>query len=207
MAYDIRRVRFKGIGRPLNLPNLIFLFFYVIIKEKTGDTMKMILLFVILSIINVIFSTVRSLTTIKSSKGIAAFISAGYFAFYNIMLIYTVADFPMWQKCVVTFMCNLVGVFVVKWAEERLRRDQMWKIEMTVPSDKTAELHAALDSRGIPHNYIPNLGKYTAFNLYCATQKESAFVKDLAIKHKAKFFALCFVLRLLYSLRSYLRSI
>ena len=188
MAYDIRRVRFKGIGRPLNLPNLIFLFFYVIIKEKTGHTMKIILLFVILSIINVIFSTVRSLTTIKSSKGIAAFISAGYFAFYNIMLIYTVADFPMWQKCVITFMCNLVGVFIVKWAEERLRRDQMWKIEMTIPSDKTAELHAALDSRGIPHNYIPNLGKYTAFNLYCATQKESAFAKELVEMYGAKYF-------------------
>ena len=61
--------------------------------------MKILVTFIILSIINVIFSTIRSITTIKSGKTVASFISGGYFAFYNIMLIYTVANFPMWQKC------------------------------------------------------------------------------------------------------------
>lgn len=150
--------------------------------------MKMAILFVLLSIANVVLSTVKSITTIKSSKGVASCISAGYYAFYNIVLIYTVADFPLWQKVVITFFCNLVGVFSVKWAEERLRRDKMWKIEMTIPADRTGELHDTLTQRGIPHNYIPNLGKYTAFNLYCATQKESAFARELVEQFGAKYF-------------------
>lgn len=150
--------------------------------------MKMILIFIALSVVNVIFSTIKSITTIKSSKGIAAFISAGYYAFYNIVLIYTVADFPLWQKCLITFGCNLAGVFAVKWGEERLRREQMWKIEMTIPKEKTNELHETLDARGVPHNYIPNLGKYTVFNLYCATEKESAFARELVEMYGAKYF-------------------
>lgn len=150
--------------------------------------MKMVILFVLLSIANVVLSTIKSITTIKSSKGVASFISAGYYAFYNIVLIYTVADFPLYQKVIVTFFCNLVGVFAVKWAEERMRRDKMWKIEMTIPKDRTEELDTALSARGIPHNYIPNLGKYTAFNLYCATQKESAFARELVDQFGAKYF-------------------
>ena len=57
--------------------------------------MTFLITFIILSIINVVFSTVRSITTIKSGKTVASLISGGYFAFYNIMLIYTVADLPM----------------------------------------------------------------------------------------------------------------
>ena len=60
--------------------------------------MKLLITFIVLSIINVVFSTIRSITTIKSGKTVASFISGGYFAFYNVMLIYTVADFPMWEK-------------------------------------------------------------------------------------------------------------
>lgn len=150
--------------------------------------MKMILIFIALSVCNVVFSTIKSITTIKSTKGVASFISACYYAYYNIVLLFTVADFPMWQKCLVTFACNLVGVFIVKWAEEKMRRDKMWKIEMTVPATRTQELHEVLTERGIPHNFIPDLGKYTAFNLYCATQKESAFARELVEQYGAKYF-------------------
>ena len=94
--------------------------------------MKLLITFIVLSIINVVFSTIRSITTIKSGKTVASFISGGYFAFYNVMLIYTVADFPMWEKCVITFVCNVIGVYVVKLIEEKMRKDKLWKVELTV---------------------------------------------------------------------------
>lgn len=150
--------------------------------------MTFLITFIILSVINVIFSTVRSIITIKGSKTIASLISGGYFAFYNIMLIWTVADFPMWQKCVITFVCNVVGVWVVKFFEEKMRKDRLWKVEMTVRADRTNVLHEQLEEFGIPHNYILNIGKYTVFNCYCATQKESQFVKEVGNYHRAKFF-------------------
>jgi uncharacterized protein YebE (UPF0316 family) len=151
--------------------------------------MTFLITFVVLSIINVVFSTIRSITTIKSGKTVASLISGGYFAFYNIMLVYTVSDFPMWEKCLITFICNVIGVYVVKLVEEKTTKDKLWKVELTVRVERTNVLARQLEELEIPYNYIPNVGKWTVFNVYCATQKESAFVKEIAIRNKAKFFA------------------
>lgn len=150
--------------------------------------MKMILIFIVLSIVNVIFATVRSITTIKSGKWVASLISAGYFAFYNIMLIYTVAEFSLVYKCIITFMCNLVGVFIVKVIEEKMQKDKLWKIEVTVPIERAEGFKSTLDANEIPNNYII-IGKYILFNAYCATQKESKLVKQFGENCKGKFFA------------------
>ena len=149
---------------------------------------EFLMVFVGLSIVNVVFSTIRSIVTINGSKTVASLISGGYFAFYNIMMIYTVADFPMWQKCIITFVCNVVGVFLVKWAEEKARKDKLWEVRATVYEPYTESLHHDLESADIPHNYIPNIGKYTIFNIYCETQAESKRVKGLLDYHKAKYF-------------------
>lgn len=147
-----------------------------------------LLVFIGLSIINVVFSTVRSITTIKSGKTVASLISGGYFAFYNIMLVYTVAEFPMWQKCLITFVCNVVGVYIVKFFEEKMKRDKLWKVEMTIPREKAERMAKELDLHFIPYNTVETTSKWIIFNVYCATQKESAFVKVVADKNKAKYF-------------------
>lgn len=150
--------------------------------------MELLIIFTALSMVNVVFSTIRSIVTIKGGKWSASLISAAYFAFYNIMLIYTVATFPLWQKCAITFGCNLVGVLIVKMAEEKMHKDMLWKVELTVHSEYTAELHRLLNSYDIPHNYLENVGKWSIFNAYCATQKESAIVKTCGKACNAKFF-------------------
>jgi hypothetical protein len=148
---------------------------------------EFLLVFVGLSIVNVVFSTIRSIVTINGSKTVASLISGGYFAFYNIMMIYTVADFPMWQKCVITFVCNVVGVFLVKWGEEKARKDKLWKVEATVKPCEFEAIKTYCEVAGLPFSYI-DIDKYILFNFYCATQKESAIVRDLLDKHNAKYF-------------------
>ena len=151
--------------------------------------MTFLITFIVLSIINVIFSTIRSITTIKSGKTIASLISGGYFAFYNIMLIYTVADFPMWEKCLITFICNVVGVFIVKLVEEKMRKDRLWKVELTVKESRANDLEIMLEKVNIPYNdYNTNDDIYTIFNIYCATQKQSLAVKEIAKQFNAKYF-------------------
>jgi hypothetical protein len=149
--------------------------------------MKFLIVFIILSIVNVTFSTVRSIVTIKGGKLVASFISGGYFAFYNIMLIYTVADFPMWQKCVITFACNVVGVFIVKWIEEKMRKDKLWRVETTVPASQGESLAETAKEKDLSFNYI-NIQKYWIFNFYCPTQKESSEVKEMLKGYDAKYF-------------------
>ena len=148
---------------------------------------EFLLVFVGLSIVNVVFSTIRSIVTISGSKVVASLISGGYFAFYNIMMIYTVADFPMWQKCVITFVCNLVGVFFVKWGEEKARKDKLWKVEATIDKADFDTNKELLDLFKVPHNYI-DIEKYVILNFYCADKKQSEIVKGLLDEMNAKYF-------------------
>ena len=147
-----------------------------------------LLVFIGLSIVNVVFSTVRSIVTINGSKTVASLLSGGYFAFYNIMMIYTVADFPMWQKCVITFVCNVVGVWLVKWGEEKARKDKLWEVRgtLTAPINCVA-VCKDLDKANIPYNYI-DVNKYIIFNCYCATQADSAKVKKILSDWEMKYF-------------------
>ena len=149
--------------------------------------MKFLIVFTILSIINVVFSTIRSITTIKSGKAVASLISGGYFAFYNIVLIYTVIDFPMWQKCIITFVCNVIGVWIVKLIEEKMRKDKMWKVEVTVPTESYEEIDFLLGH--IPHSYIVLSNKHTLFNFYCETQNETREVTEVCNRYSPKYFA------------------
>ena len=150
--------------------------------------MEFLAIFIVLSVINVIFSTVRSIVTIKGGKFVASIVSGGYFAFYNVMLIYTVMDFPMWQKCLITFVCNVVGVFIVKFVEELLQKDKLWKIEATIVRSYQADVCEMLNKAQVPYNYIEGIGKYTIFNVFCATQNQSIAVKEILKAYNAKYF-------------------
>lgn len=148
--------------------------------------MNLLFIFIGLSIVNVVFSTIKSITTIKSSPLVASLVSAGYYGLYTVVLIYTVSDFPLWQKVLITALCNFMGVFIVKWIEAKRRKDRLWEVRATIPAEYTDTLHEALSL--IPHNYITGVGKYTIFNIYCATQKESSAVKATLDLYHAKYF-------------------
>ena len=151
--------------------------------------MTFLLVFIILSIINVIFSTVRSITTIKSGTLVASLVSGGYFAFYNIMLIYTVADFPMWQKCLITFFCNIFGVAIVKLIEKKMQKDKLWLVSATVKERYIENLESSLRNVSIPYTAIPtNDRQHYVVNIYCNTQSDSQMVKSILMKYYAKWF-------------------
>ena len=138
--------------------------------------MNLIILFTILTIVNVIFSTIKSIVTIKSSPFVASVVSALYYGYYNIVLIYTVADFPLWQKVVITSVCNLIGVFIVKYGEMKSRKTKLWKIEMTIPTPY------------VPHSYQVLSSKHCIFTFYCASEEETLKVKEVVDKFKARYF-------------------
>lgn len=150
--------------------------------------MTFLITFIVLSIINVIFSTIRSITTIKGSTLVASLVSGGYFAFYNIMLIYTVTDFPMWQKCVITFFCNVFGVAIVKLIEAKMQKDKLWKVEATINKTNQNDVREMLNKAKVPYNYIEGVGKYTIFNVFCATQNQSIAVREILKAYNAKYF-------------------
>lgn len=149
--------------------------------------MSFILIFILLSIINVIFSTVRSIVLINGNKYISSLLSGGYFAFYNIMLIYTVVDFPLWQKCLITFVCNVIGVFVVKVIEEKSRKDKLWMIRFTVKDNEREKIINELENTDIAYGYDVR-GKYIVFETFCNSKKETLKIEEIVKKFNAKYF-------------------
>ena len=150
--------------------------------------MKLLIEFIVLNILNVIIQTVKSIVTIKCEKGIAAIVNAIAFGLYTVVTVYMMCELPLGTKAFVVALCNLVGVYVVKLFEEKARKDKLWKVELTVRENSTADLHTNLKDLDIPHRYIENVGNYTIFNIYCATQKGSALVRDIANRYNAKYF-------------------
>ena len=147
---------------------------------------KYILLFSALQLINVMMSTAKSIIQIKGTKLMAAIANSLYYAFYTIVVIFTVSEINIWIKMGVTFIANLIGTYLSMLILDRLRKDKLWKIEVTVPTANNDEIHAQLKS--IPHSYIVLTNKHTVFTFYCATSKDSAMVKQLVNKYDAKYF-------------------
>ena len=149
--------------------------------------MNTILLFALCTAVNVILSTIKSILTVKGGKLSASFINALTYGFYSYVIVLTSADgMPIWLKMAITAVCNFVGVYLVKWIEEKARKDKLWKVELTVPTKYTNIID--FDLHDVPHSYIKLSDKHTLFNFYCATQKESAKVKAIANQYEAKYF-------------------
>lgn len=149
--------------------------------------MNTILLFALCTAVNVILSTVKSILTVKGGKLSASFINALTYGFYSYVIVLTSADgMPIWLKMAITAICNFIGVYLVKWIEEKARKDKLWKVELTVPTKYTNTID--FDLHDVPHSYIELSDKHTLFNFYCATQKESAKVKAIANQYEAKYF-------------------
>ena len=141
-----------------------------------------------MNVLNVIIQTVKSICTIKCGKAVAAVVNAVAYGLYTYIVVLTMCDLPLLAKCLIVAGCNFVGVFVVKFFEEKARKDKLWKVEATVLRGWTDTLHQALVNAEISHNYLENVGKYTLFNVYCETQAQSAKAKKILDQYNAKYF-------------------
>lgn len=148
---------------------------------------NLLLTFIILNIINVIIQTIKSIATVKCGKGAAAIINALAYGLYTIVVVYTLCDLPLMWKAGIVAICNLVGVWVVKYFEEKARKEKLWKVEATINKQDFEVNKELLALFKVPHNYI-DIGKYVILNFYCATCKQSETVKNLLDEMNAKYF-------------------
>lgn len=144
--------------------------------------------FVILSFVNVVLQTIKSLLTIKGTKFTSAVANAIAYGLYTVVVIYTVCELPLWIKVVVTAITNFFGVYVSKWLVDKFSKDRLWKFEMAVLMGEEAETTKDIEEAEIPYNVI-NIGKWAVYNCYCETQNASEKCVAIAKNHKAKISA------------------
>lgn len=149
--------------------------------------MNAILIFAIATIVNVVLSTIRSITTIKGGKWLSATTNAICYGFYPLIVMLTAKDtVSIIVNMIITAVANFVCVWIIKLVEEKARKDKMWKVEVAIPNKYGNALH--FDLRGLPHNYI-EVGSWTMFNCYCMTQADTKMVVDLAKQYEGKISA------------------
>jgi uncharacterized protein YebE (UPF0316 family) len=147
----------------------------------------MLISFIFFNVLNVVIQTVKSIATIKCNKYVAAIVNAVAYGLYTYIIVLTNADIDLWFKIITVALANLVGVFVVKWVEEKKRKEMLWKIEFTVKTEVLQNVKTLLTLAKVPFSYI-EIGKNTIVNAYCATGKESESVKEIIKKYNAKYF-------------------
>ena len=141
--------------------------------------MNAILIFTLATVVNVSLSTIRSICTIKCGKWLSALTNAICYGFYPLIVMLTAKDtVDIVTNMCITAVANFICVWIIKYVEEKARKDKLWRIDLTIPAEETSFIHRKLAD--IPHNYI-ECGPKTVFNCYCATQKESTEVKTLAV--------------------------
>ena len=151
--------------------------------------MNILIIFIVLNVLNVIIQTVKSICTIKCGKLMASFVNALAYGLYTVVLVYMSCDLTTWTKALIVAVCNLVGVYVVKLFEEKMRKDKLWKIELTIKPNYAEPFTADLEKFGIPYTLVTIANqRYAIVNTFCAKQKDSAFVKSLAERYNAKYF-------------------
>lgn len=150
-----------------------------------------ILIFIICTLANVVISTIKSVMTIKGGKVSAALWNALSFGLYTYIVVLTAtAPVSTLWKVIITAACNLVGVFCVKLVEEKMRKDRLWKVDMTIIDNgfTAAAMHGALNEANIPNHYF-SAGKHAVFSCFCNTQADTTKALDIGKIYNAKTFA------------------
>ena len=149
--------------------------------------MNAILIFTLATVVNVSLSTIRAICTIKCGKTVSALTNAICYGFYPLVIMLTAqGTVDIIANMAITAVANFVCVYLIKLAEEKARKDKLWRIDLAIPTEETDFIHRKLAN--IPHNYI-EVGKWTMFNCYCATQDETAFVKYIGLAVGGKYSA------------------
>ena len=152
--------------------------------------MNPIIFFAIMTIINVTLSTIRSLCTIKGGKWLSAITNAVCYGFYPLIVMLTAKDtVTIWVNMIITAIANFVCVWIIKFIEEKARKDKLWKFEATFEhNEKRLEIiKESCELHEIPYNYI-DIGKYYIINFYAKSQEESEIIKAFIDSHNGKYF-------------------
>ena len=149
---------------------------------------KLLIIFITLNVVNVIIQTVKSIATIKCGKTMAALVNAIAYGLYTVVVVYTVCDLPLWLKVVVVGVANLIGVYVVKWGEEKARKDKVWLVKTTIPTENADQAKHFLEQAEISFTYY-DLQKYFVFDTFCDTQEETTKVLQICRTCGGKAFA------------------
>lgn len=147
--------------------------------------------FVILNFINVLINTARSLCTIKGGKWIASLMNALCYGYYTVIIVITATyDMPLLIKCFAVAFVNFVGVFTIKFCEEKMKKDSLWIYNVIgITSTEYIVLSAFCKTKEIKFAYQKIAEEFYSIEIFSETSKDSEKIVEGLENLKLKYYA------------------
>lgn len=148
-----------------------------------------LIIFFVMSFINVVLNTTKSIFTVKSTKFNAALINAITFGFYNI-IVKQLSELELIYSIPLTIMTNLFGVYVALSIIEYFRKDQLWEIKVTAKKDMGQMIIYRLNENDIDFTVQHILGKREekySINIFSANKEQSKIINKILNNYPVKY--------------------
>lgn len=146
-----------------------------------------IVAFFLATLVNVILGTLKSVITIKGGRVAAAISSAVAYGF-NTLIIKMITGVETWIAVIFSVVCNLLGVYIALMITDKMRKDQLWKITVSVPTEKLHDFKEDLCNQKIPFvAYETSWEKYKVVDIFSKDRPESKVIREVIKKYNVKY--------------------
>lgn len=146
---------------------------------------KVIIVFCICSLVNVILSTLKTLIMVNAGEKMSILINAVCYGFYT-LVVKQLGAVDYITAVVVTILANIVGVWISYRIMNLFKKDKLWRITATLKNKKEFdECIAQLKKYNIGCTPIE---KTNSVDIYSYNQKESAIIKSVLDNYDYKYF-------------------
>ena len=146
---------------------------------------KMVILFCICSLVNVILSTLKTLIMVRASERMAILINAVCYGFYT-FVVKQLAEVDYATAVIVTILANIIGVWVSYRIMDLFKKDKLWRITATLKNQK--EFQECIENLKKYNIGFTPIEKTNSVDIYSYNQKESAIVKNILSNYNHKYF-------------------
>ena len=146
---------------------------------------KMVIIFVVCSLVNVILSTLKTLIMVNAGRGSAIIINAVCYGFYT-LVVKQLSAVNYATAVVVTILANIVGVWISYKIMDLFKKDKLWRITVTL-KDK-GELEKCIKQLEKYNIGFTPIAKTNSVDIYSYNQKESSIIKSILENYNHKYF-------------------
>ena len=143
--------------------------------------MKLIILFTVLTVVNVVIQTVKSLCTVRCSTFTSACVNAFAYGLYVYVIFFTTSEgMALWAKASITAIANFFGVYAANIIFEKLfSKTVRWKIEVSIPNELNRQFEGYLNEREFEWCFCGWGNGWINYAVFCPDKNASAALREI----------------------------
>lgn len=143
-------------------------------------------IFIAIQLVNVILSTIKSIVTVNGSRMSASVINAISYTFGAVITkLLTEQSFEV--AIVVTFITNIVDVWLGKYIIDKRQPERLWTVNATVRSKEKQALEDKLKSRSIQFILLPAENDRYLYTIFARSKAESSLLQEILSGFDVKY--------------------